>query len=342
MTDAAAPIGGHGPPGGGGAPLRPAGAVTGVGSLPIDDPDEAIEFVRTFAPIYPFCPQPPAMELVDVTLAQLEDRGGRYGAGFEHFRDAARCGAFPAAEALKTQITGPITLSGLLGIGRSRSLSTSSQLRHLAEEVARLAEWQLSQLRPAGLPVIVCLDEPAIVLVTETAHDEAWSVIEGVLERIRRAGGRPAVHCCSLYAPGDFLAHTADVVSFDATRLEALTPDDRAVLDRPRQIVSFGCVPTEPPLREANQAFSNWISVASQTGDPSGLARRTLVTSTCGLGRADLAFAEASFGEAAKLGALIRRLAISSEQPPPGSRSAPAQDSSRGARSHEIICRIVS
>jgi hypothetical protein len=41
--------------------------------LPFDDPLEAIDFVATFCPRLPFCPQPPSPDLAEDTLAQQLD-----------------------------------------------------------------------------------------------------------------------------------------------------------------------------------------------------------------------------------------------------------------------------
>jgi len=63
------------------------------------------------------------------------------------------------------------------------------------------------------------------------------------------------------------------------------------------------------PLPDPGSAFSSWLSSASLTGDPGDLARRTIVTPSCGLGAADPAHAEAAFQLAAVVGGLIAQVA---------------------------------
>lgn len=72
--------------------------------------------VAAACPRLPFCPRPPAANLVEVTLGQFNEPESGQQTTLRQFAQAALGGAFPSALALKTQVTGPVTLAGLLGL----------------------------------------------------------------------------------------------------------------------------------------------------------------------------------------------------------------------------------
>ena len=122
------------------------GCVTGVGSLPFTDPEEAVAFVAEYAPELPFWPQLPRRRPGEGVIAQglgplaaflepaarpfcwqarpcegrafwaaLDGEEARLApntaAGFFAFERAAQEGRFRWAAALKAQSEGPITLA---------------------------------------------------------------------------------------------------------------------------------------------------------------------------------------------------------------------------------------
>jgi methionine synthase II (cobalamin-independent) len=285
----------------------PEGAVTGIGSLPLVDPLEAIEFVSEACPVLPFCPQPPG-NLLEVTLAELFGPQDKAGATAALYVDAVRRGAFPRAEALKTQLTGPITLAGLLG-ARQADEFTAAFLATLASEVALKAAAQVRVLAKAGLPVLVYVDEPALVIVEPTQAEAMFALVDEVLSSIRSAGGRAGVHCCASLAPGLPGRLGTEIVSYDATPVLVPGPPDLDVLGDAERLVSFGLVGVSGPGQGTGPAFSRWLAAASSVADPRELARRTIVTPSCGLGRSTMAEAEHAFRASAELCALVASVA---------------------------------
>src|SRR5215471_13976292 len=130
-------------------PFIPAGAVTGIGSLPLRSPDSAIRSIAELSPQVPFWPQLPQVSERESIIGQglgivedhIQPRSEGYGyqikaghidavleilhrsdghltpdsaKGFWAFEKAASSGCFPSAVALKGQIEGPITLSAYL------------------------------------------------------------------------------------------------------------------------------------------------------------------------------------------------------------------------------------
>lgn len=292
----------------------PEGAVTGIGSLPIADPREAIDFVSEACPELPFCPQPPG-DLLDVTLAEQFGPEDRAGATAALLVDAVRRGGFPRAKALKTQLTGPITLAGLLGAQRGDE-DTAALLGTLTLAVAQKAAEQVGVLAVAGLPVLVYLDEPALVIVEPNQAAGMFALVGEVLSSIMSAGGRAGIHCCAALAPGIPGRLGSEIVSYDATPDLLPGPTDLEVLCDPERLVSFGLVGVSAPIQETGPAFSRWLAAASFVADPQELARRTIVTPSCGLGGSSMAEAEHAFRASAEVSALVGSVARRS---PPGS-----------------------
>jgi methionine synthase II (cobalamin-independent) len=288
--------------------LTPAGALTGIGSLPIVNPSEAIDFVAAYCPRLPFCPQPTSLDLVDGTLAQIGDVSRDLESTVRRFAEAAHNGAFPQAIALKTQLTGPITLSGLLSV-REHGPTSADLLAALAERIAECASWQVENLRTIGLPVLVYVDEPALVLVASSDEPHVRALLGGIFRRIHRSGGRTGIHCCATTAPGWLGSFGAETVSFDASGDLVPTLADAAVFDDERRVISLGLIGVAPPPEAPGLAFSRWLTAASRVADIRTFARRTIVTTRCGLGRSTLREAEAAFRAAATASELVNQVA---------------------------------
>ena len=284
---------------------KSSGAVTGIGSLPFADAHTAIDFVAEVCPGLPFCPQPPAVNLVEVTLGQFDEPGAGQHSTLEQFARAALAGAFPTALALKTQVTGPITLAGLLGDIRS-----ADKVAALAAKVAHVATEQVRTLAAVGLPVLVFVDEPALVLAEPT---EARRLLATVFAAIDAAGGLSGIHCCASLAPGLPGLMGSCAVSFDATTDLVPDDDDLNVLNDPRRLVSFGLFGVSGPAEPARSAFSRWLATAAHVDDPGSLACRSVLTPSCGLGSSTVNEAEDAFRVAAEVSELVATVSLESE-----------------------------
>lgn len=310
----------------------PRGAVTGIGSLPISEPDQAIEFVAEHSPVVPFCPQPPAADLAADTLEQqLGTATSKAERWLECFVDAAIAGAFPLAIALKTQLTGPLTLSGLLR-ARGSADAAPRLLTSLAEQVARRAARQVASLRVAGFPVVVVVDEPALVLCGSPPYARPERALQPIIDRIRRGGAWAGLHCCAASGPGWVGSFDADLLSFDASEDRAPDKYDVAVLDDDRRLVAFGLIGAAPPPEPSGLAFSRWLAAAARVADPTVLACRTIVTTRCGLGRSTLSEAEGAFRAASAVSRLVGEFAWSAQ-----TRTVPGQFP--GSRSWTALAR---
>ncbi len=329
--------------------FAPSGAITGIGSLPFDAVGVAMEAVRDLSPELPFWPQLPQRSRKEGIIAQglgmLSDfivpRQEGYGyevkpgkvdavaealhrgdgslavesaAGFHVFVDALAKGEFAGARAVKGQIEGPITLAAFLFHRGKPFLEEPTLFAAVAFHVSQMVCWQVERLARAGKPVLLFVDEPALCLQASRADEERWlSALAAALRDAKSRGAWAGLHCCAASPFARMAQVKADILSFDAHEgLERffLDPAARAFAGE-GGIVAYGLIPTQQSLDGIGAAsiFRRWFALASSAGDPREMARRAIVTATCGLGMLDASAARESFALAAAVGAKIRSLA---------------------------------
>jgi hypothetical protein len=326
------------------------GCVTGVGSLPFVDADEAVEFVAEFSPELPFWPQLPMRSAGEGVIAQgmgslieyLEPadrpycwsvRSGAAGAfaaaleghdaglnpetarGFFALERAIQAGRFPGARAVKAQVEGPATLAHCLFLDGVPVARVSGWLDRLAGFLERQAAWQVRRLAKLGLPVVFVLDEPAVSLVDgkSRAAPAAAGELRRVLGAARRAGAVVGIHCCAPIPSAAFRGVGLDLLSFDAN-----LPTDGGFVDLARSILdrggylAFGLAPTGSSSATVESMEARWLALASSLGDVTTVAARSLVTATCGLGLSTSSETVASFILAREMGTAIHTHAAAS------------------------------
>ena len=163
-------------------PFVAAGAVTGIGSLPLTSVTSAIRSVAEFSPEVPFWPQLPQLSERESIVGQglgivedlIEPRNEGYGyqvkegqldsvleilhrssgeltpanaAGFGAFEEALSSGLFSSAVAVKGQIEGPITLSAYLFHKGRPFLSDPALFAAIAFHVSQIIGWQIDRLK---------------------------------------------------------------------------------------------------------------------------------------------------------------------------------------------------
>jgi hypothetical protein len=237
--------------------------------------------------------------------------------GFAAFEEALRRGAFASALALKGQIEGPVTLATYLFYRDRAFLADASLFSAVAFHIAQIACWQVERLKNFGRPVLMFVDEPALCLDDAVCgaipQERRLSALCAIFENVRSRGALGGLHCCAERPFDRMCAAQPDILSFDAHHgLERFFSNKRA-LDFVHRggWVAYGMIPTSSGLKSLQPAsiFSRWLAGASIAGDPQALARRAILTATCGLGLLDPSSVGESFQAAHELGALIRRLA---------------------------------
>jgi hypothetical protein len=236
-------------------PFVPAGAVTGIGSLPLTSVTTAIGSVIEFSPEIPFWPQLPQLSERESIIGQglgavanlIEPRNKGYGyqvkdgridevveilhrsggeltaanaAGFGTFEEAFSSGLFESAAAVKGQIEGPITLSAYLFHRGRPFLSDPALFAAIAFHISQIACWQIDRLRSFDLPVLLFVDEPALCLETPAANlvseEQRLSALAAILADARARGAFAGLHCCAARPFERMLRTKPDILSFDA------------------------------------------------------------------------------------------------------------------------------
>jgi hypothetical protein len=250
-------------------PFVPAGAITGIGSLPLVSADSAIQAVAEFSAEIPFWPQLPQLSERESIIGQglaivadhLEPRNEGYGyqvkegridivleilhrsngrltpenaAGFYAFEKATSSGTFDSARAVKGQIEGPITLSAYLFHRGRPFLSDPALFSPIAFHVSQIICWQIERLEAAGLPVLLFVDEPALCLEATVGHATSeGKILDGlavILEDARVRGAYAGLHCCAARPLERMRRVKPDIISFDAHEgLDSLFSDSHMI-----------------------------------------------------------------------------------------------------------------
>jgi hypothetical protein len=328
------------------------GAVTGIGSLPLTSATLAIRSVAEFSPEVPFWPQLPRLSERESIVGQglgivenlIEPRNEGYGyqvkegqldsvlesfhqssgeltpanaAGFGAFEEALSSGLFSSATAIKGQIEGPITLSAYLFHNGRPFLADPVLFAAVAFHVSQIIGWQIDRLQPAGLPLLVFVDEPALCLDAPVSNavpeEKRLNALAATLEAVRSRGAYAGLHCCAAQPFERMCRVQPDIISFDAHEgLDSFFADWHAQ-DFMQQggTVAYGIVPTRPGVNAVDSAsiFLRWLKAASLAGDPQKFAQRAMITATCGLGLLDTTAVAESFGVAHSVSKLIRSVA---------------------------------
>jgi hypothetical protein len=233
----------------------PAGAVTGIGSLPFTDAPTAIQAVAESSAQIPFWPQMPKLSERESIIGQgldafshlIEPRSEGYGynvkegkidrmvealhrsageltaanaVGFEAFQDAVSAGLFGSAIAVKGQIEGPITLSTYLFYRGRPLVSDPALLAAVAFHVSQIICWQIDRLKAAGLPVLLFVDEPGLCLEAPSkslvSEDQTLAALAAIMDGVRARGAYAGLHCCAARPFARMCRARPDILSFDA------------------------------------------------------------------------------------------------------------------------------
>lgn len=182
--------------------------VTGIGSLPHDDADEAARFVLDTVDL-PYLPQLPNRHPEEGMIAQWGDglcscgadgRGElRYGRGTgpreEAFVGAAALVAVGPHDSVKTQVTGPVTMATALArAGHPETGLWDCVVDGLLQRLADHLAWVAGLARQT----FVFVDEPALVAFGPEGRPAA-SAPDAVAALLRFFADAPAplgLHCC--------------------------------------------------------------------------------------------------------------------------------------------------
>ena len=310
----------------------PAGAATGIGSLPGTDIAEAQRLVLGELPDLPHLPELPARgpgaDLVGRTAGLLVDLpvelyAGRWRLTARGGRDLRRTHDLlerdldqmteQAAEydgLFKVQAAGPFTLAANVELPLGgRMLRDPGALRDLTESLAEGLRGHVAEIR-RRLPhatVLLQLDEPTLpaVLAGRVRTDGIGTyravesgTAEGLLRTVVEATDAPVVvHCCAQDVPLE-LVRSAGAVG---VALDLDLADDRDALGEALDAglgLFAGAAPATPPPGErapsSAQIADRVRTLWERLGfPPDRLAEQVVVTPACGLANATSGYARA-------------------------------------------------
>lgn len=268
---------------------------TGVGSLPDQRVELALARVAQHCPHLPFAPQLPQAGPRRGMIAEAL-LGPAVPPGLTALLDAARRGAFPQAQALKSQLTGPITAH--------LCAPKSGSLLRVAEVIAARAEAQAQAISSVGQRPVIVLDEPCLGLPGLPPRGAALEALRRPILAAQARGALVGLHCCSAMDLGLLDELPLSIYSFDADHgLEATLhhPAVRRLLRR-GGVLALGIAPTDrAPSVEGMEARLRAAIVASGW-TVTGLGPQLWLTASCGLGLCSPPLAERIMEATARLG----------------------------------------
>jgi len=325
--------------------LWPAGAVTGLGSLPGTDPVEAATLVLGELPDLPHLPELPnrgagadvigrsAGLLVDLPV-EIVPSGWRFAAhpGHDLRRtrdflawdlDALEAAAAGFTGALKVQSAGPWTLAASLELANGHKVvSDPGAVRDLAESLTEGLRVHLAEVakRVPGARVVLQLDEPSLPAVlggrikTPSGYGTVRSVDAQVGEQVLRGvlaaapEGARVVHCCAAGVPIALLRSAgADALAVDAALLVRAQYDALGEAMDAGMSLWFGVLPTTDAAISLDTAREPIRRLWTDLGFARAeLAPRLFHTPACGLVSAPPAYARRVLSVLRDTGAWLR------------------------------------
>jgi len=242
----------------------------------------------------------PGMELAGTRFAFTPETGK----GFAQFLTQVDTAEKPF-EALKGQVTGPITFATSVRDEADRDIFYNDQLRDAAvKHLALNAGYQAREYAKRGAVPIIFMDEPALAGFGTSAYititkEDVVSCLEEIMEPIHRENGLAGVHVCANTEWDMLLNSSIDIISFDAFSYFdrfILYPDQiRDFLNR-GGILAMGIVPTGEAETIAAQTaeglahmLEGQLTQLTALGfDRSTLIKQIFITPSCGTGSIDL------------------------------------------------------
>ncbi|MDA8431346.1 MAG: hypothetical protein M0Z60_00110 [Nitrospiraceae bacterium] len=231
-------------------------STTGIGSLPLLDPEEACRLVLETFDI-PFWPQLPRLSFREFMVPQYSEgmpffrideekqtawieKGGSdelerfyeswregsriamsedYAKGLHTFIRLIRNRKFGL---LKGHVTGPLTFSLGLKDSGGKPLYFDEEFREISLMLLKAkTRWQIDALRPYAEKVIIFIDEPILSALGSSAYlgvsqEESLRMIREMTGTIRMEGGLSGIHCCGNADWPLVTGSGADIINFDA------------------------------------------------------------------------------------------------------------------------------
>jgi hypothetical protein len=317
----------------------PSLAATGIGSVPFTDPDGAAASILEHLPEVPFWPQMVRLGFPEEMVAQAArglpglkvDLEGRTvsvdpdiprdealarlyeevwagdlapfalepgeAAGFFALLRAAPSQS--AIQALKGQVSGPVTFAGMVKDLEGKPILYDQELTQaVCQGLARKAVWQAQQFWDLGKDAVIFFDEPYLTgfgsAYLPISKAEVMDILTQTLDAVRQSGPVTlGVHCCGNTDWSLLLESPLDILSFDSFGyFDSLRLYEKALQGFFARggWLAWGLVPTGEDLH-GETADSLWerfqgqvqhLTVPGMT--TKDILSRSLLTPACGMG----------------------------------------------------------
>jgi hypothetical protein len=221
--------------------------------------------------------------------------------GFFALLKAVASRKFPCP-ALKGQMSGPVTLAGVIKDPAGKPILYDRELTQaVCQGLARKAAWQAARFRELGKAPVIFFDEPYLTgfgsAYLPISREEVMEILGQTLEETRQAADGPitlGVHCCGNTDWSILLENDIDILSFDSFNyFDSLLLYDKALqkfLARGGWL-AWGLVPTGDELKEETteslwQRFKEQVVrlAAEQKLNLKEVLSQALLTPACGMG----------------------------------------------------------
>ncbi|MCR4420042.1 MAG: hypothetical protein NUV99_07955 [Clostridia bacterium] len=246
-----------------------------------------------------------------------EAAGGLYA-----FAEAFASGRFAAAETVKGQVAGPLSVGLSLFDREGKPAYYDPQLRELVVNcLARSAAWQARMLAErCRRPVVIFVDDPAVGAWGTSQHvgldrEAIVADLAEIARAVREAGAVPGIHCCAGVDWSIPLAAGFVVLSFDAYGFfSPLLAHSRELAPflAAGGVLAWGLVPTSPQAWEETPSslarrWRGGVRMLEERGlDGELLRRQCILTPSCGTGLLEPDLAVHIYELTAATGELLR------------------------------------
>ncbi len=198
---------------------------------------------------------------------------------------------------VKGQISGPLSLGLQITSGEGKAAFYHDSLRDiLVKSLALHARFQVRALKKFPLPVIIFIDEPALLSFGQSTYaslsaEEIAASLEEIIYAVQEEGGIAGVHSCSGVDWSILFNLPFEIVNFDAyayfDSLLVYAEDVESFLQR-GGILAWGLVPTSEAIEREDilslqEKFFHGIERLSRRGvSPELLSKQYLITPSCG------------------------------------------------------------
>lgn len=224
------------------------GLATGIGSLPYEDAEAALDLIFKYIPAIPFWPQLPqrdkregmteqfseglpvnSNESLEVFYERLLAKdleyfkiSEEYSKGLYAFKRRLENVDTSAVEYIKIQITGPFTFGASFSDEKGISLLHDKVfMQAILKGLSFKAAWQIKTFRPFGKKLILFIDEPYLSCFgsahTPLNKEDVIAGIEELTCGLKSEDVLLGIHCCGNTDWSMFTeSKNIDIISFDA------------------------------------------------------------------------------------------------------------------------------